>query len=438
MNNNQTLEMKREVRKLENRFELDIQLPGSKSITLRNYMLAALADGVSTIRYPGLCDDTSRMEEALRALGVKITKEDENTFLIHGNGGRFSTEEVSIHIGESGASTRMLLGLCLLRKGKTILDGHPSLRARPNKYLLDALAELGATITSTNDGYLPVEIIGSDTYKESVTMKGDKSSQYFTALFHIAPLLPKGLEIIVEGELVSKPYIDITINEMRKFGVYVENVNYERFIIKPQTYQPVNIAVEGDASAASYWSALATLHASKVTFKNLGKSTKQGDYHFVRICELLGATVEEGEDETTITGSQQANFRQLTEAIDMESMPDVAPTLMAMAPFIPGSTPIVGLSTLRIKECDRISAPVTELSKFGIKIEEGPDYVKINQLPNIDFNEYIEVATYQDHRMAMSLAVFGTKTGRMQVLNPVCVEKTYPLFWEDLAKIYHD
>jgi 3-phosphoshikimate 1-carboxyvinyltransferase len=425
------------IEKLDHSFDISINLPGSKSITLRNFLLASIADGVSKVRYPGICDDTYRMEEALRNLGVNIKKEDQNTLTIQGNNGKFSTEELNINVGESGASTRLLMALCLLRRGKTIIDGHESMRARPNKYLLDALKELGASVKSTNDGYLPVEIIGAEMYKNKISMSGDKSSQYFSALLQIAPLLPQGLEIEVEGELVSKPYIDITLNEMKKFGVTVENNDYKSFIVKPQKYKTVDITVEGDASAASYFSALATIHGGKVTFNNIGFLTHQGDHEFVRICKELGSTIIERENSLTITGPTDGLLPRIAEIIDMESMPDVAPTLMAMAPFIPGVTKITGLSTLRIKECDRISAPVTELRKFGVEIVEGKDYVEINEWSNINQEKEIEVETYQDHRIAMSLAVFGSKVGKMKIINPKCVEKTYPLFWEDLNQVYN-
>jgi 3-phosphoshikimate 1-carboxyvinyltransferase len=424
------------VKKLKNQFNLSINLPGSKSITLRDFILSSLADGTSKISFPGICDDTFRMEDSLKRLGIQIAKEGEHILNIHGNNGKFTTHEVELNVGLSATSTRLLMGLAILRRGKTIIDGHESMRARPNKYLIDVLTDLGATVTSRNDGYLPISIIGPEKYSNKISMSGDKSSQYFSALLQIAPLLSEGLEITVEGELVSKPYIDITINEMKKFGVNVENEEYKSFYVKSQNYKPVNISVEGDASAASYFSALATIHGGTVRLNNIGTSTVQGDFKFFEICKKLGATITESKNFTIITGTKNGTLPSLNEPIDMESMPDVAPTLMAMAPFIPGITKITGLSTLRIKECDRISAPVKELRKFGVEIVEGADYVEIHKLTNKTNSKKIEVETYDDHRMAMSLAVFGTKIGNMEILNPQCVEKTYPLFWDDLSKIY--
>jgi 3-phosphoshikimate 1-carboxyvinyltransferase len=430
------LNNKQVVTKVEKSFNIGITLPGSKSITLRDFILSALADGVSQINDPGICDDTLRMEESLKRLGVQITKQGEDKYNIHGNNGRFYTHNVELNVGQSATSTRLLMGLSLLCQGKIIIDGHDSMRVRPNKYLLDVLTELGARIESRNDGYLPVSTIGPKACTTNkIHMNGNKSSQYFSGLLLVAPMLTEGLEIVVEGELVSKPYIDITINEMKKFGVHVENEDYKRFRVKPQKYNPVHINVEGDASAASYFSAMATIHGGKVTLNNVGSSTVQGDYKFLDICRRLGANIIESQDSTTIVGPVNGVLNSIDEPINMENMPDVAPTLMAMAPFIPGKTIITGLSTLRIKECDRISASVTELRKFGVDIIEGSDWVRIHGINNSNTKE-IEIETYDDHRMAMSFAVFGTKIGNMKILAPQCVEKTYPLFWEDLSKVY--
>lgn len=418
-------------------FDVSMNLPGSKSITLRDFVLASLSDGVSEIKLPGICDDTFRMEEALRNMGIEISRDQTGEkLLINGKGGAFSDEDVEINIGMSGTSTRLLLALAILRKSQTMLDGHESLRARPNKYLIDALKRLGADIDSRNDGYLPVYIKGKHKFAEEISLKGDRSSQYFSALLQIAPVLPNGLVIHVEGDLVSKPYIDITINEMRKFGVHVQNDGYKRFMVKNQTYKATDLIVEGDASAASYFFAIATLHGGRVVLNNIGKSSLQGDYKFQEICTRLGACVICHENQTIIEGPK-AGIETELDTINMEYMPDVAPTLMAMAPFIPGVTRITGLSTLRIKECDRISAPVTELRKLGVNVIEGPDFVEIDQLPpNYQLDKPVSIDTYDDHRMAMSFAVLGSKLGNVVINDPNCVEKTYPHFWEDLSKFY--
>ena len=423
------------IKRIERPFQQSLHLPGSKSITLRDFVLASLTNGTSRVAYPGICDDTLRMEKALTQLGIPI-QTDQNTKVIQGQGGSFATGEIALHLGLSAASTRLLLAMSILRQDRTILDGFPPLRARPNRYLLDALTELGARIESTHDGYLPISIVGPEQFGSSVSMRGDQSSQYFSALLIIAPLLPQGLHITVEGELVSKPYIDITINEMKKFGVTVENHDYQQFSIQPQPYRPADILVEGDASAASYFAALATLHGGTVTFQNLGTSTLQGDYQFLQLCQQLGAHIEYQQNTTTITGPTGGKLTPLNEEIDMESMPDVAPTLMMMAPFLPGKTKITGLATLRIKECDRIAVPAKHLQRLGIEIMEGEDFIIIGELNPDRLPSELSVETYDDHRMAMSFAVLGSKLGNIRIKDPNCVNKTYPRFWEDFDQFY--
>lgn len=375
------------------------------------------------------------MEEALNRLGISI-QSDETSKIIQGRGGSFATGDIDLHLGLSAASTRLLLAVSVLRQDPTTLDGLPPLRARPNQYLVDALTALGATIRSTNHGYLPISVVGPNRFAPSVSMRGDQSSQYFSALLIIAPLLPEGLKIEVEGELVSKPYIDITIHEMKKFGVEVKNHQYQRFEISPQPYQPTNLTVEGDASAASYFAAMATLHGGTVTLNNLGTSTLQGDYQFLKLCERLGAQIEYKEETTTITGPQGGKLQPIKEEIDMESMPDVAPTLMMIAPFLPGKTKITGLATLRIKECDRIAVPAHHLRRLGVEVIEGDDTIVIGELDPDALPPETAIETHDDHRMAMSFAVLGSKIGNLTILEPDCVNKTYPRFWEAFDQFY--
>lgn len=430
--------MEQAVEKIDKPFQIQLRMPGSKSITIRDLALAALANGTSTIRSPGVCDDTFRMADSLRKMGIRIDETPDDSLIVHGLNGHFPTEPVTLNVGQSATSTRSLMALCALRKGATHIDGHESMRVRPNKYLLDALRHICADVESANDGYLPATVTGIGQSADTIAMNGDKSSQYFSALMQIAPLFERGLRIDVKGELVSKPYIDITIHEMAKFGVIVENDNYRSFTVRPQTYHPVDLVVEGDASAASYFSALATVHGGKVTIDNLGNSTKQGDYGFFDICERLGARVIRTAATTTIIGPKAGKLNAMSEPLDMEMMPDVAVTLFAIAPFIPGTTRITGLSTLRIKECDRIEVPVTEMRKLGIEVTAGPDWVEIPfwSAPEAARAKQVSIHTYDDHRIAMSMAVLGSKTGGMVITGAQCVEKTYPRFWQDLKKLY--
>ena len=413
-------------------FHFETPLPGSKSLTLRDCAIAALADGTSTIRYPGECDDYWRMKDCLRRLGITVDDSMEDVVRITGRGGEFLPGALSLDTGQSAVSTRLLLAMAALRPDPTSLDGHISMRNRPNKALTDALASLGAQLQSTNDGHLPITITGTRHLRGPVRVPSNISSQYLTSLLIIAPLLDSGLVIEVEGELTSKPYVDLTLDEMAKFDVRAANHDYRRLAVAPQVYRASEIDVEGDASAASYFAALATLHGARITLSNLGSGTRQGDYAFFGLCEKLGARVERSAARTLIEGP-----RELTGgfdgAVDMTSMPDVAPTLMMLAPFLSRPTRITGLATLRVKECDRIAAPTRELRKLGVTVEEGPDYMVIEPLaadpparPRV-----VEIETYHDHRIAMSFGVLASRLPGLRILDPGCVAKTYPNYWKD-------
>jgi 3-phosphoshikimate 1-carboxyvinyltransferase len=413
-------------------FEVSLNLPGSKSITLRDAVLASLAHGQSLLRFPAECDDFSRIFEALVQLGVTIRRDTLDSVSIVGTSGQFRPGQVILGAGLSGTAARFLIALGLLRRDETVIDGFSPLRARPNKHLVDAVANLGASVHSINDGHLPVSIRGPEDCKSSIRVQGNRSSQYLSALLLVGPLLPAGLEVEIDGALVSRPYIDVTLREMLRFGVAVERDEYERFRVPHQGYQAAIVQVEGDASAASYHAALATIHGGKVTFTNLGKNSAQGDYGFLEICELLGAKVDRYEETTTITGPPRGQMRPLPPEVNMESMPDTALTLIAIAPLIPGGARITGLKTLRIKECDRISVPAQQLIKLGVQTTEGPDYLHVAELPAEESRATVLVETHDDHRMAMSFAVLGTKLGNLQIQDPACVAKSYSRFWEDL------
>ena len=417
-------------------FDVSLNLPGSKSITLRDTVLASLARGESELRYPAACDDFSRITEALIALGVSIRPKEPLSVLITGTGGLFRPGMVSLQAGLSGTTARFLLALALLRRDETTIDGLPPLRVRPNQHLLDALSRLGASVHATDHSHLPVSIRGPEVCKSSIRVDGSRSSQYLSALLLISPLLAGGLQIYVEGELVSRPYIDVTLREMLRFGVAVERDGYRQFCVHPQTYTAASVRVEGDASAASYHAALATIHGGSVTFNNLGKSSAQGDYRFLEICEKLGATVARSDHTTTLTGPPAGKMRPLEDDVNLEDMPDTAPTLFAIAPLIPGGARVIGLKTLRIKECDRISVPAHQLRKIGVDVVEGPDFLTIAELNSPHVDSTVSIETHDDHRIAMSFAVLGTKLGNLHIQDPECVAKSYPGFWQDLQTFF--
>ena len=416
-------------------FQASLNLPGSKSITLRDTVLASLAQGQSKLECPAKCDDFSRISQALVELGISICYDGSESVLITGTGGIFRPGRTRLEAGLSGTAARFLMALALLRRDETTVDGLPPLRIRPNQHLVDALLTLGASVSSPSYGHLPITIRGPEVCASSMQVKADRSSQYLSALLQVAPLLPSGLEIIVEGDLVSRPYIDVTLREMVRFGVSVERDGYRQFRVSHQAYQPASVHVEGDASAASYHAALATIHGATVTFTNLGKTSAQGDYRFLEICEMLGASVSRGDQTTTVTGPPGGKMQPLNGELNMEDMPDTAPTLFAIAPLIPGGGRFTGLKTLRIKECDRISVPAQQLHKIGVKTQEGSDYLEIDELPSGPGKSTVLIETHDDHRMAMSFAVLGTKLGDFQIQDPGCVAKSYPSFWEDLDRI---
>jgi len=413
-------------------FHFQTPLPGSKSLTLRDCGLAALADGTSTIRYPGEADDYWRMKDCLRRLGIAVDDSREDEVRVTGRGGHFGPGRVELDVGQSAVTTRLMLAFAALRPDETVVDGHISMQKRPNKDLTDALRALGASIESERDGYLPTTVRGTRALRGPVRVPGTISSQYLTSLLTIAPLIEGGLVIEVEGDLTSKPYVDLTLDEMAKFGVQVDNQDYRRLVVRPQTYRAGDIDVEGDASAASYFAAFATLHGASITLSNLGAKTRQGDYGFLGLCEGLGARVTRNASNTVIEGPREL-ASGFDGAVDMTSMPDVAPTLMMIAPFLKRATRITGLATLRVKECDRIAAPTREMRKLGITVEEGPDYMVIEPYgesakmrPSV-----VEIETYHDHRIAMSFGVLGSRLPGLRILDPGCVAKTYPNYWKD-------
>ena len=412
-------------------FDFSTALPGSKSLTLRDCAIAALAAGTSTIHYPGEADDYWRMKDCLRRLGIDIDDSRPDVLSVAGRGGEFAPGRVELDVGQSAVTTRLMLACAALRPDVTVVDGHVSMRNRPNKDLVDALRTLGATVESTRDGHLPATVRGTRALRGPVRVPGNISSQYLTSLLTIAPLIEGGLTIEVEGELTSKPYVDLTLDEMAKFGAQVDNHDYQRLVVKQQPYRAGTIEVEGDASAASYFAALATLHGARITLTNLGTRTRQGDYGFFALCEKLGAAVQRQSDSTVITGPHRLEAA-FDGDVDMSSMPDVAPTLMMLAPFLPRPTRLTGLATLRVKECDRIAAPTRELRKLGVLVEEGPDWMRIEPLSAaVSRPQVVEIDTYHDHRIAMSFGVLGSRLPGLRILDPGCVAKTYPNYWRD-------
>jgi 3-phosphoshikimate 1-carboxyvinyltransferase len=427
----------REIIPLKQKPNWTVTLPGSKSITNRAFLCAALAKGISRIYGALKSDDADVMLDSLAKLEVRNSKF-ENCITIEGRGGEFKKGDATLDLHNAGTATRFLTAAMILREGETLITGNQRMQERPIQDLVEGLRQLGGEIEYLgNDGCPPIRIHGmrgvnsvgtghalSQPIRNTayqVKMSGDKSSQYFSALLMLAPMLDKPMRLEVIGDLVSKPYIDTTIAVMKAFGVEVKNNSYQNFEVEPQVYQATEFYVEGDASGASYWTAIAKLHGGRVSFTNLDEESIQGDYGFAGVLDRC--LCDDLEERT----------------IDMNRMPDVAMTLAVCAPFFKGKTTIIGLSTLRIKETDRLAALEAELKKVGIIVETGEDFIVVNEMDrrrDVDVAPSASIKTYNDHRMAMCFAVLGTMIPGIVIEDPGCTDKTYPEFWTDLEKAY--
>lgn len=456
-----------EIDKVREPFDIALTLPGSKSIALRHLVMSALASEKTSLMGIPRCDDIDAMVRALSRLGADI-ETDGRSRLVVDPPETLAAGEAHIDVDLSGVSLRFLLAVAALRRDATHLDGRAPLRVRPNRDMIGALRQLGCRAQAADeDGHLPISVAGPDDWAREVEVGTRVSSQYLSALMLIAPRLPHGLTLRPKDEPVSASYIEVTRVEMAKRGVPVRvrgargapsqkkgarglpskkkaargspsQKNDERrstsesnaIRIEPAAYRGGTVSIEGDASAATYFAALATLHSSTARFANLGAGTTQGDFAFFEVCRRIGADVRIERDTVSIAGPERP--RAIGHA-DMEDMPDASTTLMAVAPFLPAATHITGLSTLRHKECDRIACSARELRKAGVEVEEGPDWVRVQP---VSTPRPARFATYDDHRMAMSLAVFASEVGGCAILDPGCVAKTYADFWEDLAEVY--
>lgn len=412
---------------------LKVALPCSKSLVLRHALYAGLAEGSSVLRNVSLSDDLEDMLSALRVFGIASQLND-GALTVHGCAGAFAPGDVEVHLSLSGVTARMITALAALRPGVTKIDGYPPLRKRPLGGVIDGVRQLGVTVHGDT---LPIVVEGhSLSGSKKVLLDGSISSQFFTAMLAIAPCLPGGLEIEVSNDLVSKPYIDLTLAAMKTHGIAVANDDYKRFSVPQGNYCAVDLGVAADVSAASYFMALATLHGLELFLPGVFEGTTQGDIAFLDICRLLGAKGEFTRGGLIVRGPTNGKLSALPGAVDMEAMPDVAPTLFALAPYIPGGVKVTGLQTLRVKECDRVASPQEEFRKLGLCFDSGPDWVQIGEYDIKSLREGVSCGTYHDHRMAMSLAVLASKLPvSLTIEDPGCVSKTFPHFWEEYFKL---
>lgn len=407
-----------------------VTMPGSKSISNRTLLLAALSDNDCEIRSLLKSDDTDRMLDALRALGVKLETLPSGSLKVYGGGGRFAVREADLFLGNAGTAFRPLTAVLALLGGRYRLHGVERMHERPIGDLVDALRSAGAQINyQGKEGYPPL-LIGErqDQGKRSLKIKGSVSSQFLTALLMALPLTGEAFEIEVEGVLISRPYINITLNLMAKFGVQVANEDYRRFRLPAATrYRaPQVVQVEGDASSASYFLAAGLLGGEAVRVNGVGRNSIQGDAAFALELEKIGAQVRWGED--FIEVSRPAGQAVRAFDIDANHIPDAAMTLAVVALAADGSSTLRNIASWRVKETDRIAAMAAELRKLGATVEEGADFIRIT--PPAKLNADALIATYDDHRMAMCFSLVSLLGVPVRILDPKCTDKTFPGYFD--------
>ena len=405
-----------------------VRMPGSKSITNRALLLAALADGESRLVAPLHSEDTFYMASALREMGIGIEETPERDFVVAGRGGEFDAPNKPLFIGNSGTTVRFLTAAACFAPAGTdvVLDGVARMRERPIRDLIGALLTLGVDAECLNGhGCPPVRVRGGGLPGGSCRLRGDVSSQFLTALLQAAPYARQDVEIEIVGELISKPYIDITQSVMASFGVSLVNEDYQRLRVSAgQRYAGREYVIEADASNASYFLAAAAVTGGTVTLENLGTDSIQGDIGFLDVLERMGCTVTRGQS-VTLTGPAKLSAVEA----DMEAIPDTAQTLAVVSAFADGPSHITNIASLRVKETDRVQAIAKELPKIGVRVDEGPDHWTITP-PAGGVYTPAEIDTYDDHRMAMAFAVAGLRVPNVTINDPGCVAKTFPDFWE--------
>lgn len=410
----------------------EVFLPGSKSLSNRALLIAALAKGTTKITNLLVSDDIKHMLNALTALGIEYQLSECGTeCTVVGNNGFFSTDKLlELYLGNAGTAMRPLCAALAASKGEFILTGEPRMKERPIGHLVDALTQLGCDIEYLeNNDYPPVKINGRPLSGDKVTIDGSISSQFLTAILMITPLLATDTEIVIEGDLVSKPYIDITLDIMSRFGVSVTNNNYQSFSVKgQQTYQALErYMVEGDASSASYFLAAGAIKGGQVTVHGVGKLSVQGDKHFADVLEQMGAEVTWQDESITVVGKPLSAVD-----MDMNHIPDAAMTIATAALFAKGTTSIRNIYNWRVKETDRLSAMATELRKVGAVVDEGEDYISVTPPETL---VHAEIDTYNDHRIAMCFSLVALSDTPVTINDPKCTAKTFPDYFDKLAQV---
>ena len=461
-----------------------VRVPGSKSLTNRALLIAALAEGTTRLTDALFSDDSRYFAEAIKTLGFDVQLDSPPLRLpafgvqsggngggaeitVTGLGGRIPARKAELYIGNAGTAARFLSAFLTLGSGEYILDGDERMRERPIGDLVEALEQLGATVESVGQESPnrqsqivnrksispPVKIIASGLPGGHASIAGDISSQFLSALLMVAPYAQSQVKLTLSTELNSKPYVDMTIAVMRDFGVEVQRNGYQSFTV-PLTHYVVRntlYPIESDASAASYFFAAPAILGGAVRVENISRRSKQGDMAFLDVLEQMGCVITEGDDYIEVTGPARpgsgdpgrttnravgrgspdpAQLRGID--VDMRDIPDTAQTLAAIAPFALTPTRIRGIASARVKETDRVAAMCTELTRLGVDVEEHPDGLTIQPCENI---RPATVQTYNDHRMAMAFALVGLRAPGVTIENPGCVSKTFPDYFSVLDQL---
>ena len=411
----------------------EMQLPGSKSISNRTLLLAALARGNTEIKGLLASDDTDRMLEALQILGIHLSQTGDSLF-VQGCNGHFPNKQADLFLGNAGTAFRPLTAALAFSNGHYHLHGVPRMHERPIGDLVNALQSAGAQVKClANAGFPPLQISpASLDVSKPIHIRGDVSSQFLTALLMALPLTGQQSTIAVVGELISKPYIEITLNLMAKFGVQVQRDGWQSFTIpaNSQYTSPDIIYVEGDASSASYFLAAGAI-AGSVQVKGIDANSIQGDVKFAEALALMGGTIHYGENQ--ITASKPNTLKLKAIDLDCNHMPDAAMTLAILALFADGTTTLRNIASWRVKETDRLTAMATELRKVGATVIEGEDYITIT--PPKQLTPNAEIDTYDDHRMAMCFSLVSLGNIPITINDPTCVAKTFPRYFEVFQSI---
>ncbi len=407
-----------------------VRVPGSKSITNRALLLAALADGDSVLRGALFSDDTRYMADSLNQLGVAVESDErEQTLRVVGGGGVWTSSQADLFVGNAGTAMRFLVAALALGKGRFRIDGSARMRERPVVDLVSALNQLGAEARcELGNESPPVVVTATGLRGGRAEIDASRSSQFLSALLQVAPYADSDVEVVVSGKMIAQPYIAMTLRVMGDFGVAVERDGEHRFLIAAgQRYRGGDYAIEPDASGAHYFWAAAALTGGRVRVDGLGVESMQGDVAFVDLLERMGAEVERGATFIEVRGGQSLAGID----VDMNAISDTAPTLAVLGAFATSPLSIRNVAHLRWQESDRLRAVATELGRLGVRVEERDDGLTV--YPSRPRPAAIE--TYDDHRIAMSFALAGLVVDGIRIRDPGCVAKTFPDYFERLEEI---